>query len=188
MVKFDPLLVNAKESSVAPSVSADVEPTASDDLQHFESSLAALPHTGYKAQQPQPQQSSRPKVSELDRRPKKKSIKAEDNAHNKSWDSDQSLQVVNNATGLHLLLLLQIMAVCMSHAELNAHVHVQMEFELPLQLKQVLLDEYDGIAGHNELPALPRKPCVADILSQYVDQSNSDGLAFEVEVKVPATF
>lgn len=57
-----------------------------------------------------------------------------------------------------------------------------MEFELPLQLKQVLLHEYDGIAGHDELPALPCKPCVADILSQYVDQSNSEGLAFEVEV------
>ena len=71
--------------------------------------------------------------------------------------------------------------------ELNAYVHVQMEFELPLQLKQVLLDEYDVITGHNELPALPRKPCIADILSQYVDQSNSEGLAFEVEVKVPAT-
>lgn len=59
---------------------------------------------------------------------------------------------------------------------------VQMEFELPLQLKQVLLHENDGIAEHNELPALPCKPCVADILSQYVDQSNSEGLAFEVEV------
>ena len=57
-----------------------------------------------------------------------------------------------------------------------------MEFELPLQLKQVLLHENDGIAEHNELPALPCKPCVADILSQYVNQSNSEGLAFEVEV------
>ena len=75
----------------------------------------------------------------------------------------------------------------MSNAELSSYVHMQMEFELPLQLKQVLLDEYDAVAGHNEVPALPRKPCVADILSQYVDQSNSEGLAFEVEVKDDAT-
>ena len=54
----------------------------------------------------------------------------------------------------------------MSNAELSSYVHMQMEFELPLQLKQVLLDEYDAVAGHNEVPALPRKPCVAEILSQ----------------------
>ena len=97
LVKFDPLLVNAKEASVALSVSADVE-AASEDMQHFESTLAALPNTGYKAQQAQPQQPARPKVSESDKRPKKR-MKAEDNSHNKSWDSDQSLQVTNNAVG-----------------------------------------------------------------------------------------
>ena len=122
LVKFDPLLVNAKESSVAPSVSADVDPAASDDLQHFESSLAALPHTGYKDQQPQPQQPPRPKVSESEKRSKKKITKAEDNAHNKSLDS---LQVVDNATELDLSsLLVRFTAVRMSTADLKADVSV----------------------------------------------------------------
>lgn len=102
LVKFDPLLVNAKESSVAPTVSADVEPTASEDLQHFESTLAALPHTGHKAHQHQPQQPPRSKVPESDRRPKKRITKAEDNAHNKSWDSDQSLQVAKACMALYM--------------------------------------------------------------------------------------
>ena len=57
-----------------------------------------------------------------------------------------------------------------------------MEFELPLRLKQILLSDYDSIARHEQLRALPCKPCVADILSQYVEQSNSEGLAFEAEV------
>ena len=56
-----------------------------------------------------------------------------------------------------------------------------MEFELPLRLKQVLLSEYDSMGRHS-LPELPCRPCVADILSQYVEQSNSEGLAFEAEV------
>lgn len=60
---------------------------------------------------------------------------------------------------------------------------MQMEFELPVRLKQVLLDEYDCLARHDELPVLPCKPCVADILSQYVEESNSEGLAFEAEVR-----
>lgn len=149
LVKFDPLLVNVKESSVAPSVSADAEPAASEDMQHFESTLVPLPQTGYKGQQSQIQQPARPKTSQSDKRPKKKVTKADDNAHNKSWDSDHS---------------------------------TQMEFELPVRLKQILLDEYDGLAGHEELPSLPYKPCVADILSQYVEESNSEGLAFEAEV------
>lgn len=59
---------------------------------------------------------------------------------------------------------------------------LQMEFELPLRLKQVLLSDYDSIARHEQLRTLPCKPCVADILSQYVEQSNSEGLAFEAEV------
>lgn len=59
---------------------------------------------------------------------------------------------------------------------------MQMEFELPLRLKQILLGEYESIFRRDQLPALPQKPCVADILSQYVDQSNSEGLDFEQEV------
>ncbi len=60
-----------------------------------------------------------------------------------------------------------------------------MEFELPLRLKQILLGEYESIFRKDQLP-LPQKPCVADILSQYVDQSNSEGLDFEQEVKIAA--
>ncbi|KAL3151866.1 hypothetical protein ABBQ38_012829 [Trebouxia sp. C0009 RCD-2024] len=149
LVKFDPSLVNTKESSVAPSLSADAEPAACEDVHQFESTLASLPHTGYKAQQSQPQHPVRPKTSQSDKRPKKRVRKADDNAYNKSWDSDQSMQ---------------------------------LEFELPVRLKQVLLDEYDCLAQQDELPILPCKPCVADILSQYVEESNSEGLAFEAEV------
>ncbi len=65
----------------------------------------------------------------------------------------------------------------------QAVYHVQMEFELPLRLKQVLLGEYESIFRHDQLPGLPHKPCVADILAQYVDQSNSEGLDFEQEVR-----
>lgn len=94
LVKFDPSLANTKESSVAPSVSADAEPAASEDVHQLESTLASLPHTGYNAQQTQPQHPVRPKTSQSDKRPKKRVRKAEDNAHNKSWDSDQSMQVL----------------------------------------------------------------------------------------------
>lgn len=93
LVKFDPSLVNTKESSVAPSLSADAEPAACEDVHQFESTLASLPHTGYKAQQSQPQHPVRPKTSQSDKRPKKRVRKADDNAYNKSWDSDQSMQV-----------------------------------------------------------------------------------------------
>lgn len=61
-----------------------------------------------------------------------------------------------------------------------------MEFELPLRLKQILLGENESIFRSDQLPALPQKPCVADILSQYVDQSNSEGLDFEQEVIIAA--
>lgn len=63
-----------------------------------------------------------------------------------------------------------------------------MEFELPLRLKQILLGEYESIFRSDHLPALPQKPCVADILSQYVDQSNSEGLDFEQEVRMAACY
>ena len=58
-----------------------------------------------------------------------------------------------------------------------------MEFELPVRLKQILLAEYDGITENQQQQSLPHKPCVAEILSQYVDQSNSEGLDFEQEVE-----
>lgn len=176
MVKFDPLLVNVKESSVAPSVSADAEPAASEDMQHFESTLVPLPQTGYKGQQSQIQQPARPKTSQSDKRPKKKVTKADDNAHNKSWDSDHSTQVPA------IFQIPPVLQYAIYRTKLIVCVIVQMEFELPVRLKQILLDEYDGLAGHEELPSLPYKPCVADILSQYVEESNSEGLAFEAEV------
>ena len=59
-----------------------------------------------------------------------------------------------------------------------------MEFELPVRLKQILLAEHGGIAENQQQQALPCKPCVADILSLYVDQSNSEGLDFEQEVQL----
>lgn len=142
LVKFDPRLVNVKESSVAPEVSADVD-QASEDIKHHEGSIP--PSQSGQSQHRPP---ARQKQQEAEKRPKKRAKNSEDAPH-ASWDSDQSSQ---------------------------------MEFELPLRLKQILLCEYESIFRSNQLPALPQKPCVADILSQYVDQSNSEGLDFEQEV------
>ena len=94
LVKFDQSLVNAKESSVAPSFSADVEPAASEDMHHFESTLASLPHTGDKVQHHQQQHPAQRKLSEPTKRPKKRLKKGEDSSHNANWDSDQSSQVL----------------------------------------------------------------------------------------------
>ena len=96
-MKFDQSLVNAKESSVAPSVSADVEPAASDDMHQFESTLAALPHPGHKSE-PSQQHPAQTKVPQPEKRPKKRLKKAEDISHNANWDSDQSSQVVTLAS------------------------------------------------------------------------------------------
>lgn len=148
LVKFDPKMCNAKESSVAPQISIDVVQAAPVDLQHLESPYASSLQTGQKLEQPQHQQPGRPKIQESDKRPKKRAKKS-DVAPSTNWDSDQSSQ---------------------------------MEFELPLRLKQILLGEYESISRNDHLPPLPYKPCVADILSQYVDQSNSEGLDFEEEV------
>ena len=60
-------------------------------------------------------------------------------------------------------------------------VVMQMEFELPL--RQILLAEYDSFANNqSHQHSLPHRPSVSEILSQYVDQSNSEGLDLEQEV------
>lgn len=92
LVKFDPTLVNLKESSVAPEVSADVEQAASGDLRHLESSSAPPIQPGQKPQQSHHQPPARSK-QETDKRPKKRAKKSEDVQQNANWDSDQSFQV-----------------------------------------------------------------------------------------------
>lgn len=173
-------MCNAKESSVAPQISIDVVQAAPDDLQHLESPYASSLQTGQKLEQPQHQQPGRPKIQESDKRPKKRAKKS-DVAPSTNWDSDQSSQVRAHL-GCAAALCAAIGAFLLKTV-INTHqlAMLQMEFELPLRLKQILLGEYESISRNDHLPPLPYKPCVADILSQYVDQSNSEGLDFEEE-------
>jgi hypothetical protein len=86
LVKFDPRLVNVKESFVAPEISADVD-QASEDIKHHEGSVP--PSQSGQSQHRPP---ARQKQHEAEKRPKKRAKKSED-AHHASWDSDQSSQV-----------------------------------------------------------------------------------------------
>jgi len=182
LVKFDARLANVKESSVASEVSADAD-QASEDIKHHEGSVP--PSQSGQSQHRPP---ARQKQQEAEKRPKKRAKKSEDAPH-ASWDSDQSSQVTpflcNQLDPSLLKQDVQTTCLCeqICAVDHTPDVVLQMEFELPLRLKQILLGEYESIFNSDQLPALPQKPCVADILSQYVDQSNSEGLDFEQEVK-----
>lgn len=87
LVKFDARLVNVKESSAAPEISADAD-QASEDVQHHEGSSVPPSHTGQSQHQPP----ARQKIHDTDKRPKKKAKKAQDTPH-ASWDVDRSSHV-----------------------------------------------------------------------------------------------
>lgn len=65
---------------------------------------------------------------------------------------------------------------------------MQVELRLPAALKQVLVDEHEAFSKGKRLPPLPRKPCVADILHRYVEESRQARQVVDVEEQVPFSF
>lgn len=47
---------------------------------------------------------------------------------------------------------------------------LSLELEFPLVLKQQLVTDYDAVVEDGLLVALPRQPCVGDLLQRYITE------------------
>lgn len=59
-----------------------------------------------------------------------------------------------------------------------------MDIRLPAALKEVLVSENEAFKRGLQLPPIPRKPSVVDILNQYVEEHKVAGQALYVEERV----